>query len=47
LLVVEVDVAGDPGNELGQGGEAVAVEVLVFEDGPEALGTGVVKALTG
>jgi hypothetical protein len=47
LVVVEVDVAGDPGSEFVEGGEGVPVEVLVFEDRPEALGTGMVVALTG
>jgi hypothetical protein len=47
LVVVEVDVATDPGSELVDGGEGVPVEVLVFEDGPEALGTGMVITLTG
>ena len=46
-MVVEVDVAGDPGSELVDGGEGVPVEVLVFEDRPETLGAGVVVALTG
>ena len=43
-MVVEVDVSGDPCPELVDGGEGVPVEVLVFEDRPEALGTGVVEA---
>jgi hypothetical protein len=42
-VVVEGDVAGNAGLQLGQVGEAVAVEVLMLEDGPEALGTGVVN----
>jgi hypothetical protein len=46
-VVVEVDVAGNPGTELVEGGEGVPVEVLVFEDRPEALGAGVVETLTG
>jgi hypothetical protein len=44
---VERHVGSYPGLELGEVGEAVAVEVLVLEDGPEALGTGVVIGLTG
>jgi hypothetical protein len=47
LVVVEADVAGDAGSQLGQVGEAVAVEVLVLEDGPKALGTGVVITTSG
>jgi hypothetical protein len=45
-MVVEVDIGSDPGLEFGEVGEAVAVEVLVLEDGPEALGAGVVVTLT-
>src|ERR1700744_2714948 len=47
LVVVEGDVAGDPGSEFVDGGEGVPVEVLVFEDRPEALGAGVVVAAAG
>jgi hypothetical protein len=47
LVVVEVDVAGDPGSELVDGGEGVPVKVLVLEDRPEALGAGMVVTLTG
>jgi len=43
-VVVEVDVAGDPGSEFIDGGEGVPVEVLVFEDRPKALGAGMVIA---
>jgi hypothetical protein len=43
LVVVEVDVGSDPGLELGEAGEAVPVEELVLEDGPEALGAGTVN----
>ena len=46
-VVVEVDVAGDPGTQFGHVGEHVSVEVLVLEDRPEALGTGVVVARAG
>jgi hypothetical protein len=46
-MVVEVDVDGDARLELDEVGEAVAVEVLVLEDGPEALRACVVEALTG
>jgi hypothetical protein len=46
-VVVEGDVAGYSGAELVDGGKGVPVEVLVFEDRPEALGTGVIEALTG
>ena len=46
-MVVEVDVAGDPGSEFVDGGEGVPVKVFVFEDRPEALGAGMVVALTG
>lgn len=31
LMVVKVDVAGNAGSQLSQGGEAVAVEVLVLD----------------
>jgi hypothetical protein len=47
LVVVEVDVAGGPGSEFVDGGEGVPVKVFVFEDRPEALGAGMVVALTG
>jgi hypothetical protein len=46
-VVVGVDVAGDPGTELVDGGEGVLVELLVLEDRPEALGAGVVITSTG
>jgi hypothetical protein len=46
-MIVEADVGSDPGLELGEVGEAVAVEVLVLEDGPKALRACVVEALTG
>ena len=47
MVVVEVDVFGDPGSEFVDGGEGVAVEVFVFEDRPEALGAGMVVAAAG
>jgi hypothetical protein len=46
-VVVEVDVALDADAQLLHVGEDMSVEVLVFEDRPEALGTGVVVARAG
>jgi hypothetical protein len=46
-VIVEGDVVGDAGSELVDGGEGVPVEVLVLEDRPEALGTGVVETTPG
>jgi hypothetical protein len=46
-LDVEDDVALDPGPQLVHGGEGMAVEGLVSEDRPEALGTGAVIAGSG
>jgi hypothetical protein len=46
-VIVEVDVASDAGTQFVHSGEHVTVEVLVLEDRPEALGTGVVVTLTG
>jgi hypothetical protein len=40
-------VVGNAGAKFVHGGEDVSVEVLVLEDRPEALGAGVVVALTG
>jgi hypothetical protein len=47
LVVVEVDVVGNPGPEFVDGGENVPVEVLVLEDGPEALSARMVEAPGG
>jgi hypothetical protein len=46
-VVVEVDVVVDAVAQLVHGGEGVPVEVLVLEDRPEALRTGVVVATAG
>jgi hypothetical protein len=47
MVIVEVDVAGDTGSQLCHGGEDGAVEVLIFEDGPETFGTGVIETTAG
>ncbi len=41
-MIVELDVAGDAGAQLIDGGEHVTIKVLVFEDRPETFGAGVV-----
>ena len=44
---VPVDAGIDPGSEFSQGGEGVAVVVLVFEDRPERFSGGVVVTRSG
>ena len=46
-MVVEVHVVSDAGAKFFERREGVTVEVLVLEDRPEALGTGVVVTRTG
>jgi len=45
-VVIEVDVVSDAGSQFVERDEGVAVEILVLEDRPEALGAGVVVART-
>jgi hypothetical protein len=48
LTVIEdLDVAGDAGAKFAHVGKDVAVDVLVLEDRPEALGAGLVLARAG